>query len=151
VGRLRPDFISRCAPDPKYLPSSVICTGAPKLVAEGRRSFPSGHSSSVFGGMSFISLLLTDHFLVFDGSGRIYKFLIFLIPLLTACLVSISRIVDYRHHWDDVLVGSSIGCVSAASGYYYFYPLIFKNIDFNQAQDENVNNQLQIMTSESSV
>jgi diacylglycerol diphosphate phosphatase / phosphatidate phosphatase len=88
---------------------------------------------------------------VFDGSGRIYKFLIFLIPLLTACLVSISRIVDYRHHWDDVLVGSSIGCVSAASGYYYFYPLIFKNIDFNQAQDENVNNQLQIMTSESSV
>lgn len=151
MGRLRPDFLSRCAPDPKYLPSSVICTGAPKLVAEGRRSFPSGHSSSAFGGMGFISLLLTDIFFVFDGSGRIYKFLIFLIPLLTASLVSISRIVDYRHHWDDVLVGSLIGCLSAATGYYYFYPLLFKNNDLTQDQDENVSNQLEIRTSECSV
>ena len=151
MGRLRPDFISRCAPDTKYLPSSIICTGAAKLVAEGRRSFPSGHSSSAFGGLGFISLLLNDHFLVFDGSGRIYKFIIFLIPLLTASLVSISRIVDYRHHWDDVLVGSSIGCLSAAVGYYYFYPLLFRNKNINQTQNENIINQLEIRASRCSV
>lgn len=151
MGRLRPDFISRCVPDTKYLPLSIICTGSAKLVAEGRRSFPSGHSSSVFGGLGFISLLLNDHFLVFDGSGRIYKFIIFLIPLLTASLVSISRIIDYRHHWDDVLAGSSIGCLSAAAGYYYFYPLLFWSKNLNQAQNENTNSQLQIRASRCSV
>ena len=55
--------------------------------------------------------------------------MIFLIPVLIASLVSISRIVDYRHHWDDVLVGSLIGCASAATGYFYFYNLLIENSD----------------------
>lgn len=67
--------------------------------------------------------------------------MIFLIPLLAAALVSISRIVDYRHHWDDVLVGSLIGCLSAAVGYFYFCPLL-KNDNLSQTQNEEISNQL---------
>lgn len=145
MGRLRPDFISRCVPNPES--SLVVCTGNEKLVKEGRRSFPSGHSSSSFGGLGFISLFLSDHFLMLNGNGRIYKFLIFLTPLLTACLVSLSRIVDYRHHWDDILVGSLIGCLSAAAGYYYFYPLLFRTNAANQTEQENRCDQLDIKTS----
>ena len=51
--------------------------------------------------------------------------MIFLIPALIAALVSISRLVDYRHHWDDILAGSLIGCAAAFTGFFYFYPLIF--------------------------
>lgn len=61
--------------------------------------------------------------------------MIFLIPLLTASFVSISRIVDYRHHWDDVLVGSLIGGLAANIGYFYFYPLL-KNDKLTQSQNE---------------
>lgn len=105
----------------------IVCTGNVKIIEEGRRSFPSGHASSTFAGLGFISLFFSAHFNLFDGSGRLYKLIIFLIPLLTATLISISRIVDYRHHWDDVLAGGIIGCSSALTGYFYFYPLLFES------------------------
>ena len=123
IGRLRPDFLSRCKLD-----QNLKCTGKESLVTEGRRSFPSGHSSSTFGGLGFISLFLSDHFSIFDGSGRIHKFIIFLIPILTASLVSISRIMDYRHHWSDVLAGFLIGCASAITGFFYFYPSLCNKV-----------------------
>lgn len=141
MGRLRPDFLKRCIPVTDSL-KNIVCSGDKKIVMEGRRSFPSGHSSSTFGGMGFIALFFTNHFSVFDGSGRIYKFLIFLIPILIASLVAISRIVDYRHHWEDVLVGSLIGCASAICGFFYFYPLLFEtnNLMANEQIDQSSDN-----------
>lgn len=49
-GRLRPDFLARCQPalalDGALLGAAALdCTGPAKLVADGRMSFPSGHSS----------------------------------------------------------------------------------------------------------
>lgn len=41
VGRLRPDFLDRCAWDAV----EGVCTGAAALVKDGRRSFPSGASA----------------------------------------------------------------------------------------------------------
>jgi diacylglycerol diphosphate phosphatase/phosphatidate phosphatase len=49
VGRLRPDFLSRCAPD-----LLNVCTGNSKTVADGRKSFPSGHASISFYATAFL-------------------------------------------------------------------------------------------------
>ena len=56
VGRLRPDFIARCWPDTTYvrplpgpngaIPPLISCLNPDiGLIKEGRKSFPSGHSS----------------------------------------------------------------------------------------------------------
>lgn len=76
-------------------------------------SFPSGHAASVFAGMLFLALYLNAKFKVFGpravpaaawGLG-----LLVLLPLLAACLVCASLVVDHSHHGRDLVAGAAIG------------------------------------------
>nr|XP_036674895.1 phospholipid phosphatase 5 isoform X2 [Drosophila suzukii] len=138
VGRPRPDYFYRCFPDgvmvlnttSSSLDTSILdfnCTGLPGDINEGRKSFPSGHSSFAFASFGFIAYYVGAKLHAFDirGRGHTWRLCIAVIPLLIALLVAVSRTCDYHHHWQDVTVGGLIGLFAGYISYRQYYPSIF--------------------------
>ncbi|KAH9981373.1 PAP2-domain-containing protein [Lactifluus volemus] len=129
VGRPRPDLIHRCQPDPETIDppfgfsSVAICHYTNRhIINDGFKSFPSGHSSLSFAGLTFLSLYLAGKLQLFDKRGHVAKVWTSVLPLLGATLVAISRLMDYRHHWQDVVVGSALGISTAYFSYRQYFP-----------------------------
>ncbi|KAM2487706.1 hypothetical protein ACFX1W_039602 [Malus domestica] len=127
VGRPRPNFFWRCFPngigiyDPAT--NNCVCTGEKKIIKEGHKSFPSGHTSVSFAGLGFLAWYLSGKIKVFDRRGHSAKLCIVILPLLCAALVGISHVDDYWHHWQDVFAGGLIGIVIASIFYLQSFPL----------------------------
>ena len=130
VGRPRPDFLSRCWPETNGKPpysdvfevssggvQDLECTGSLAVVLEGRRSFPSGHSSLVFGACGFTICYLFGKF-----GFRFLNLLSCTLIFSICAFVATSRVTDHWHHWEDVLTGSVIGLAFSWIGYRTFYP-----------------------------
>jgi diacylglycerol diphosphate phosphatase/phosphatidate phosphatase len=122
VGALRPDFLARCVPLSNN-PNSQ-CSGDAKLIKGGRKSWPSGHSSSAFAGLGFLSFYLAGSLRIFSPRSSPLKYLLFILPLTGASLVATSRIADYRHHAFDAITGSLLGIIIT----YFVYHLYFESI-----------------------
>ncbi|KIV99299.1 uncharacterized protein PV09_08961 [Verruconis gallopava] len=135
VGRPRPDLIARCKPrkgTPAHqLVTYEVCTETNHHVLhDGWRSFPSGHSSSAFSGLGYLSMFVAGQLHVLRPRTDLAKALVAIAPLLGAALIAISRCEDYRHDVWDVSAGSAIGFVVALFSYKrYFPPLRKRNCD----------------------
>jgi len=133
VGRPRPDFVYRCWPDGN-IPSDAFshldlhCSGDQDVVMEGRKSFPSGHSSFSFATWGFVFLYLSAKLGTFHCSpgppSPTWKLLISLLLLLAPTLIAVSRAADYHHHWQDILAGSALGFSIVWLVYRQHYPSI---------------------------
>lgn len=132
VSRHRPNFYALCGFDP----TTLQCM-APSLahVHEATLSFPSGHSSLSFCGMSYLMYFFLGRVSRSNGKttskgGGIqwnkYQSLLgalsCIVPWSYAFFVATSRIVDKWHHPSDVIAGSLLGIACATIGYHAFYP-----------------------------
>ncbi|CAG5030624.1 unnamed protein product [Parnassius apollo] len=121
VGRPRPDFYYRCFPDGVET-ADLQCTGDPMDVMEGRKSFPSGHSSLSFCSLGLAALWLCGRLGALSRRrGSAARVLACLVPLMMALCVALSRSCDYHHHWQDILVGSTLGFTVAVFCYRQYY------------------------------
>nr|ACO15301.1 Phosphatidic acid phosphatase type 2 domain-containing protein 1B [Caligus clemensi] len=150
VGRPRPDFLSRCWPNAGDIPwaefdsmksdQGLHCAGDPLAVLEGRKSFPSGHSSMAFASFMFVFLYTAGKLKTFSprdkaGSIESLSLLIAFAQILVPSFIAISRTCDYHHHWQDVLVGSGIGSLTSIAIYNrYFHSIFSEKSDFARFQ-----------------
>lgn len=122
IGRLRPHFLTLCVPDVncslpenqyRYI-ENFSCTAqgiSSKLLKEMRLSFPSGHSS--FSAYTMIYLAIYLQLRITWKGSKLLKHLLQLICISMAWFTAMSRVSNYKHHWSDVLAGSSIGTIVA--------------------------------------
>ncbi|XP_059451994.1 lipid phosphate phosphatase 2-like [Corylus avellana] len=126
VGRPRPDFFWRCFPDGKGVfdttTRNVMCTGDKSVIKEGHKSFPSGHTSWSFAGLTFLAWYQAGKTRAFDRKGHVAKLCVVFSPILLAALVGVSRVDDYWHHWQDVFAGGLLGMTIASFCYLQFFP-----------------------------
>ncbi|KAK9374256.1 phosphatidic acid phosphatase type 2/haloperoxidase [Lipomyces chichibuensis] len=130
VGRPRPDAIDRCQPAagsidgyPYGLSSVDICTQTDRSVLEeGWRSWPSGHSSTAFAGLFYLSLYWAGKLSLYDNKGEVWKTAMVMFPTLGAGAIATSRLLDHRHHGTDVLSGSLLGVGTAWMAYRLYFP-----------------------------
>ena len=130
-GRLRPDFLDRLRianhTAPEIADWKGLCQdttfSTSHLMRQGRLSFPSGHSSMSFAGLTPVALMVAGQLGAFrPGEARMWKTLLCLVPVGVALFVAVSRTRDFRHNFDDVSVGAAIGLVAALVSYYMRYP-----------------------------
>jgi len=117
AGRYRPDYLARVQQQ--------------NDVVDGRKSFPSGHSSLSFCAMTYLSLYLAGKLGLFRRQGgAVWKAVIAMLPLSLSVFVAVSRTRDYHHHFSDILGGAVIGVALAL----FFYVLNYESLFGDRSQ-----------------
>ena len=134
-GRLRPDFQDRtrryyCTrADHGGIDCSAFDEGplsanpgqVEKIWADGRRSFPSGHSSTAFALATYAALVSGGHFVWGEGAtaqSRAWGIPLQIVAVSLASFVAWSRVDDGRHNVSDVLTGAALGTALANLAYW---------------------------------
>ena len=141
----RPNFLDVCKPSEniyktlcqtkKYLrPLEDFSCSNPNAydIDESRKSFPSGHSSTVFY-MSLFLIFFINKMWNKRNLGLLPQFVQFLL-LVLAFFTALSRVVDNKHHPTDVMAGSVLGIVNAVFTFFYLN-LFFKRYNFKNKYD----------------
>lgn len=143
AGRLRPHFIAVCQPvvlngtvetslddycrqtrNPYEYITRYYCAGDPSKQRDTRLSFLSGHSSYSAYSATFAVLYIQSA--VDISKLGIMKPALQVLIISMAFYTGLSRVSDYKHHWQDVLAGLTLGTTVASMVSIYLWPSFFK-------------------------
>lgn len=127
VGRPRPDFMARCWPGGAKIvwnsDGTPACSANSVRPDDGRKSFPSGHTSWSTTGLGYLSFWVAGKLQCFDcKGGQPWRIVIAVLPISGAVYIGLTRIEDYWHHWEDVLAGFILGSLVAYTFYRQQFP-----------------------------
>ncbi|GMF03821.1 unnamed protein product [Ambrosiozyma monospora] len=128
VGRQRPDFLARCAPnssakdDVLYFATEICTTSDNSTLMDGFRTTPSGHSSSSFCGFGYLTFWLFGQLMVRHIHGGAWRSIVSILPVILASYVALTRTQDYRHHFVDVILGAILGTLIGWWSYRRLFP-----------------------------
>lgn len=125
VGRPRPDFFSVLglnATSETQIPDSMSY----KTYYECFKSFPSGHSASASCGGFFFLLFLQKAI----KTNQFSIYMLKMLPIGYTFYVACTRIIQYRHHFEDVLGGLMIGFIFPSLYFYGQQEVIFTSKPF---------------------
>ena len=60
-------------------------------------------------------------------SGSLWRATLVAAPSVLALMIGLSRVADYWHHWEDVMVGGLIGHVTAYGCYRLRFPSVLQS------------------------
>ena len=120
----RPHFFSTCQPDwsriscegqglvtfDSSLCQSIFEDGEDWRLTDSMRSFPSGHSQMAFCCAAFFGLYLQKRLTA--SSLKTLRLVTQAMLVILALACAVSRLVDHRHHPEDVVAGSLIGSLT---------------------------------------
>ncbi|KAG1707315.1 hypothetical protein DVH05_026506 [Phytophthora capsici] len=135
TGRFRPCFYGMCKWNYDAVWDGVtnLCTDAVGE-KEGRKSFPSGHTSFAWSTMLVLTLYLLgrsqlnyEHRTIsmLRGGKKSTMFFLSCAPVLLASWVTLTRCIDNWHHYSDILASGVIGAASAIFAFSYNFGSIF--------------------------
>jgi len=165
VGRLRPNFFAMCnykgyrdalsGNDTLYL--SLTTAGAVgsldhcwetdiAKIHEAQYSFPSGHASFAFAGLTFLTFFLFHvaprYFKLMNSKSVIrflpFKITILLVLFISAAVIAGTRTRDYWHNFDDILAGSVIGFACASFAFWVNHERIQHEREDNSEETRGV-------------
>eukprot|EP00754_Rhynchopus_humris_P038204 Rhum_TRINITY_DN20861_c0_g1::Rhum_TRINITY_DN20861_c0_g1_i1::g.172416::m.172416/K18693/DPP1, DPPL, PLPP4_5; diacylglycerol diphosphate phosphatase / phosphatidate phosphatase len=133
AGRLRPDYVARLTRELGFNKTAAhtaadfqaICDSSNSVVMDGRRSFPSGHSSTMAAGWMVASLFVYTRI----NASRISTTLsfcssfVFLLQMMLPFVVAVSRTRDNRHNFSDILAGCCIGVIAGCLCFRHHFTL----------------------------
>jgi len=141
IGRLRPNFMEICQPKPYwnhtcvehnlYITDYDCPAGKGFLASDVHQSFFSGHSSLTAFAMVYLALVLERR--MRGDMLRAIKVLIQCALLILAMFVGYTRVSDYWHHWQDVVVGLTIGTFTAVLVHHGLWKVVLNDNERKQS------------------
>lgn len=99
-------------------------------------SFPSGHASMSAISMTYCTLLLRNFLEIEDNIYLGFKNMVAFSPMVLAAWICVTRLIDRKHHPDDIIGGFLIGSVSAILAYWTVHDIMMRCINYSDDEDE---------------